>query len=59
MDRIRENRGKMLHATGDMINTAINQTFSRTLLTGGTTLASCLILYVYGGEGVRAFSLFC
>ena len=56
MDRIRENRGKMLHATGDMINTAINQTFSRTLLTGGTTLASCLILYVYGGEGVRAFS---
>lgn len=56
MDRIRENRGKLPHATRDIINTSINQTFSRTLITGGTTLASCFILYVWGGEGMRAFA---
>lgn len=56
MDRIRENRGKSLQASSEMINRSINETFSRTLITGGTTMASCLILYIYGGEGVRAFS---
>ncbi len=56
MDRIRENRGKSLDATYEMINLAINETLSRTLITGGTTLVSCLILYIFGGEGVRAFS---
>lgn len=56
MDRIRENRGKLPHATRDIINTSINQTFSRTLITGGTTLASCFILYIWGGEGMRAFA---
>ena len=56
MDRIRENRGKLTHATRDIINTSINQTFSRTLITGGTTLLSCLIIYVMGGEGMRAFA---
>lgn len=56
MDRIRENRGKSLDASYDMINLAINETFSRTLITGGTTLVSCLILFIFGGEGVRAFS---
>ncbi len=56
MDRIRENRGKLPHATRSIINTSINQTFSRTLITGTTTLASCIILYVVGGEGMRAFA---
>jgi SecD/SecF fusion protein len=56
MDRIRENRGKLPHATRDIINTSINQTFSRTLITGGTTLGSCIILYIWGGEGMRAFA---
>ena len=56
MDRIRENRGKLPHATRDIINTSINQTFSRTLITGGTTLGSCIILYFLGGEGMRAFA---
>jgi SecD/SecF fusion protein len=58
MDRIRENRGKLPHATAKIINDSINQTFSRTLITGGTTIASCIILYVYGGEGMRSFA-FC
>jgi len=56
MDRIRENRGKLPFATAQMINDAINSTISRTLITSGTTLASAAILYIYGGEGVRAFS---
>jgi SecD/SecF fusion protein len=56
MDRIRENKGKMPYATRDIINLSINQTFSRTLITGGTTMASCLILYIMGGEGMRAFA---
>jgi SecD/SecF fusion protein len=56
MDRIRENRGKLPYATRDIINASINQTFSRTLITGGTTLFSCLVLYLIGGEGMRAFA---
>ncbi len=56
MDRIRENKGKLPYATREIINTSINQTFSRTLITGGTTMASCVILYIWGGEGMRAFA---
>lgn len=56
MDRIRENRGKLPYATRSVINNSINQTFSRTIVTGGTTVASCVILYLVGGEGMRAFA---
>ncbi len=56
MDRIRENKGKLPYATRDIINASINQTFSRTLITGGTTLVSCIVLYLFGGEGMRAFA---
>ncbi len=56
MDRIRENRGKLPHATASIINLSINQTFSRTIITGGTTIGSCIILYFFGGEGMRAFA---
>ncbi|MFO0003408.1 MAG: protein translocase subunit SecDF, partial [bacterium] len=42
LDRIRENKGKAEFATRDMVNDAINQTFSRTVLTGGATLATAL-----------------
>lgn len=56
MDRIREARGKALEANEDMINDAVNHTISRTLITSGTTLTSSLILYIFGGEGVRAFA---
>jgi hypothetical protein len=58
LDRIRENRGKLPYANSTIINDSINQTFSRTLITGGTTLVSCTILYFAGGEGMRAFA-FC
>lgn len=56
MDRIRENRGKLSYATKDVVNESINQTFSRTILTSGTTITSAIILYVLGGTGIRPFA---
>ena len=56
MDRIRENRGKLSYASKAVINQSITETISRTVITSGTTLLAVLILYVYGGQGVRAFS---
>ncbi|MCA9304503.1 MAG: hypothetical protein KC996_10310, partial [Phycisphaerales bacterium] len=61
MDRIRENRGKLSYASKAVINSAINETISRTVITSGTTILAIFILYVDGGPGVHAFSyaLFC
>jgi len=56
-DRIRENRGKLAHASPGIINDSVNQTFSRTLLTGMTTLLAILLLYVLGGEAIRGFAM--
>ena len=56
MDRIRENRGKLNYASKAVINRAINETVSRTLITSGTTLLAVLLLYIDGGQGVHAFS---
>jgi SecD/SecF fusion protein len=56
MDRIRENRGKLPHATKAMINAAVNQTISRTVITSGTVLMAAIVLYCFGGEGMRGFS---
>jgi SecD/SecF fusion protein len=56
LDRIRENRGKLPFATTSVVNLSINQTISRTVITSGTTFIATLILYIEGGQGVRAFS---
>lgn len=56
MDRVRENRGKLTYVDRKTANDSVNQTLSRTLLTGGTTMCSVVILYFMGGEGVRAFA---
>jgi SecD/SecF fusion protein len=56
LDRIRENRGKLPYVTRDIVNTSVNQTMSRTLMTGTTTILSTIVLYIVGGEGVRAFA---
>jgi SecD/SecF fusion protein len=56
MDRIREMKGKLPHATRSIINRSINQTISRTIITAGTTFIATLVLYFYGGEAVRAFA---
>ena len=55
-DRIRETKGKAPKLTGEMINTSINQTLSRTLLTSLTTLIVVMLLYWFGGEGIHAFA---
>ena len=39
-----------------MINTSINQTLSRTLLTSLTTLMVVVILYIGGGQGIHVFA---
>jgi SecD/SecF fusion protein len=56
LDRIRENRGKLPLASAEVINRSINQTMSRTLITGGTTMVSLLVLYIMGGPSIRPFS---
>ncbi len=55
-DRIRENRGRLTTLNADMISRSINQTLSRTLLTGATTLISVLVMYIWGGPGLRNFT---
>ncbi len=57
-DRIREVRGKNPALTEGMVNTSLNQTLSRTLLTSITTFIVVAILYVFGGEGIHGFA-FC
>jgi SecD/SecF fusion protein len=54
-DRIRENRRKGT-LTPQIINNSINECMSRTLLTGTTTLLVVLIMYIFGGKGLRGFN---
>jgi SecD/SecF fusion protein len=56
LDRVRENRGKRTWISRDTVNLSINQTFSRTVLTGGTTLATAIVLISLGGTGIRPFA---
>jgi SecD/SecF fusion protein len=55
-DRIRENRGKYGHVSRQIVNDSINQTLSRTLLTGGTTIVTIFVMYVFGGSGIHGFT---
>jgi preprotein translocase subunit SecF len=57
-DRIRENL--KLHrrmSLYDIANDSINQTMSRTVITGGLVFLSTLALVLFGGEVLRSFSL--
>jgi len=57
-DRIRENMLKMRRkSTEDVVNASLNQTLSRTIMTGVTTLLVLVALYVLGGEAVAGFSV--
>jgi preprotein translocase subunit SecF len=57
-DRIRENFRKMRKdAPREVINTSINQTLSRTLMTSGTTLLVVFAMFFLGGELIHSFSL--
>jgi preprotein translocase subunit SecF len=56
-DRIRENFISMRGATTlDAMNRSINDTLSRTIVTGITTLMVLVALWYLGGESVRSFS---
>jgi SecD/SecF fusion protein len=55
-DRLRELRGKGRYVTAAMIDKAVNQTLSRTILTSGTAFLATLILYAVGGQGIHAFA---
>ncbi|MGB7284636.1 MAG: protein translocase subunit SecF [Candidatus Acidiferrum sp.] len=56
-DRIRENNRLMRRQPfTDIVNTSINQTLSRTILTSGLTFLTVLVLFLMGGQVLRAFS---
>ena len=56
-DRIREDRKLMRKSSQEeIINTSINQTLSRTVLTSTTTLLVVLALFLFGGEVINDFS---
>ena len=54
-DRIRENRRKA-HLNPQIISNSINQTISRTILTSFTTFIVVLIMYIFGGQGLRGLT---
>ncbi|MEA3412790.1 MAG: protein translocase subunit SecF [Pseudomonadota bacterium] len=57
-DRIRENFRKMRKAdTVGIVNTSINQTLSRTVVTSLTTLLVLLALFFLGGSVIHSFAL--
>src|SRR5215475_13514920 len=58
-DRIRETRAKGIRKGqnwGDLVNAALNQTLSRTVLTSFTVFLSALVLLLFGGEVLHDFS---
>jgi preprotein translocase subunit SecF len=57
-DRIRENFRKVRKGSPvEIINGALNQTLSRTIVTSGTTLLVVLALFFLGGEIIHGFAL--
>ncbi|HBM90509.1 MAG TPA: protein translocase subunit SecF, partial [Rhodospirillaceae bacterium] len=57
-DRIRERmRRQKAHDLRTLINTSVNQTLSRTLITAGTTLLALIPLVLIGGQSLINFSL--
>ena len=56
-DRVRENlRSMRRDAFAPLVNTSINQTLARTVITSGTTGVAVLALYVFGGEVLEGFA---
>jgi preprotein translocase subunit SecF len=56
-DRVRENLKSMRRdSLPHVVNRAINQTLSRTVITAGTALLSAVALFVFGGEVLRGFA---
>jgi SecD/SecF fusion protein len=56
-DRIREySKGSRAEDKGSIINRAINDTLSRTIMTSLTVFLTLLILFIFGGEVTRGFA---
>jgi preprotein translocase subunit SecF/SecD/SecF fusion protein len=56
-DRIRENLRKYKRMElNELLNLSINETLSRTILTGCTAIAVLVALYAFGGEVIRNFN---
>jgi len=56
-DRVRENfRVLRRDALSTVVNTSVNQTLSRTIITSGTTFLAVLSLYLFGGEVLHGFA---
>ena len=57
-DRIRENLRKLSSLKiGEISNTSINETLSRTIITSVTTLLALFSIFILGGEILRGFAL--
>src|SRR5262245_35471475 len=57
-DRIRENLRKYKRMDlNELLNLSINETLSRTILTGCTAIVVLVALYLFGGEVIRNFNL--
>ncbi|MEA3291751.1 MAG: protein translocase subunit SecF, partial [Pseudomonadota bacterium] len=57
-DRIRENFRKMRRGSPvEIMNTSVNQTLPRTILTSLTTLLVVVTLLIFGGEVIRGFAI--
>ncbi len=56
-DRVRENtRLQRREPLESAINTSLNQTLTRTVITSGTVFVSVLALYLFGGDVLKAFA---
>ena len=55
-DRIRETLRTKRGQVEDVMNLAINATLSRTILTSLTTFMAVLVLFIFGGTALKAFS---
>jgi SecD/SecF fusion protein len=56
-DRVRENLRKYKKMPiEELLDLSMNQTLSRTVLTGITTLFALLALYIWGGEVIASFT---
>jgi preprotein translocase subunit SecF len=56
-DRVRENMRSMRRDSLEtVVNTSVNQTLSRTIITAGTTFLSVLAMFLFGGEALEGFA---
>ena len=56
-DRVRENMRSMRRDSLEtVVNTSVNQTLSRTVITAGTTFLAVLAMFLFGGEALEGFA---